>query len=466
MGERRRELLLLVVGDVLLFISALWVTLGVRYLSWPNRDLIELHLNPFLLLTIIWIGLFYLGGLYDKHTNILKSLLLGRIISIQIVNAGVALLIFATFPLGITPKTNLVIYLLVSTIFLTVWRLYLFSFFSSKTTRRAILLADGVEAIELADEVNNNDRYNYRFVRLVDKSTAAKCPDFEQKLLEIIKRDRIEIIVANPYATYLENILPKVFQLAFLDHKITFVDFYQVYEDIFDRVPLSSLKYSWFLDNISQMRNPLYEFGKRVFDIVVSLALGVLLLLLLPFIYVAVRLEGRGPLFIYQERLGRYNLPLRVYKLRTMEKNQSASATWTTEDGKSGNRVTQVGALLRKLSVDELPQVLAILRGQMSLIGPRNDIVGLAERAAANIPYYYIRNLVKPGVTGWAQVNQRYMGENISPQSIAETRMRLAYDLYYIKNRSFFLDMTIAIKTIKTILVRLGGTTWRLRVKK
>jgi lipopolysaccharide/colanic/teichoic acid biosynthesis glycosyltransferase len=120
--------------------------------------------------------------------------------------------------------------------------------------------------------------------------------------------------------------------------------------------------------------------------------------------------------------------------------------------------VTKVGNVLRKLSIDEIPQVWTILKGDMSLIGPRNDIKGLGERLAAEIPYYNVRNFAKPGVTGWAQTHQHYMADNISPQSLEESKERLSYDLYYVKNRSFLLDMEVALRTIKTLLSRFGMT--------
>ena len=147
-----------------------------------------------------------------------------------------------------------------------------------------------------------------------------------------------------------------------------------------------------------------------------------------------------------------------VYKIRTMTANNSANATWTKEEAEKGNVVTKVGAVIRKLSIDELPQVLNILKGEMSLIGPRNDIKGLGQKLSEEIPYYNIRNFVKPGVTGWAQTHQHYMGDNISPQSLEETKMRLSYDLYYVKNRSLLLDIDVALRTLKTLLSRFGVT--------
>ncbi len=456
MGERTRELLQLILGDVFFFILALWLTLLVRYAAFPNADLFIQHLGPFLIISTVWIFIFYIAGLYDKQTLFFKSFLFSRILNTQIVNGIIAAFLFFVIPFGITPKTNLVIYIFISVAIFTWWRMYLYPRFVPKTMHRAIILADGPEAIELVDEINNNDRYSYSFIRIIDEKSAVETEDFEGKLLQLIERERIGIIVANPNSHYITMVLPKLFDLAFLKFELTFLDFYKVYEDTFDRVPLSALRYEWFITHVSQSKSLVYSSLKRVVDIVGSVILGVMLIFLLPFIYMAMRIEGKGDLFIVQERIGRFNKPVLVFKIRTMTENRSASATWTTEDKKEGNQVTRVGNVLRKLSIDELPQVWNILKGEMSLIGPRNDIKGLAERLAREIPYYNIRNFVKPGVTGWAQTHQHYMGNNISPQSLEESRVRLSYDLFYIKNRSFLLDVDIALRTIKTLLARFG----------
>lgn len=458
MGERTRELIILISGDIFFFVAALWVTLTVRYFSLPSLELFSDHLGPFLTISTIWLFVFYIAGLYDKHTVFLKSLLLARIINTQVINILIAALLFFIIPFGIAPKTNLVIYLILSIILFTWWRMYLFRFVSPKTLHKAILIADGPEAIELADEINNNDRYNYYFIRIISEETARSTPDFENKLMKLIEKERIGMIVANPNGEYIATVLPKLFDLSFLKFQLTFLDFYKIYEDTFDKVPLSALRYEWFITHVSQSKSLFYDFSKRVIDIVGSVLLGLLLIIFLPFIYFAMRLEGNGPLFISQERIGKSNESIIIYKIRTMTENRSASATWINEDEKEGNKITRVGAFLRKLSIDEIPQVWSILKGEMSLIGPRNDIKGLGEKLAAEIPYYNIRNFVKPGVTGWAQTHQHYMGNNISPQSLIESRERLSYDLYYVKNRSLLLDVEIALRTIKTVLSRFGIT--------
>lgn len=462
MGERSRELFILITGDIACFVISLYMTLLFRYLEFPSYERLEAHAGPFMLLTGVWLLIFYVAGLYDKHTVFLKGMLFTRILNAQLVNILVAALLFLIIPFSIAPKTNLIIYLLVSIALITLWRLYLYNYLSPRQQHKAILIADGEEAIELVDEVNNNERYNYSFIRIIDEKTALETPDFEKKLLALIHKERVSIIVANPKGDQMERILPTLFDLAFLRFEFTFLDFHKIYEDTFDRVPLSSLRYDWFITHVSQSKSLVYDAAKRVFDVIVSLILLVVLGLMLPFIALAMRIEDKGPIFISQERVGRFNKLVKVFKIRTMTVNDASSSTWLQEDAKKDNRITKVGAFLRKTSIDELPQCLNILKGEMSLIGPRNDIKGLGERLASEIPYYNIRNFVKPGVTGWAQTHQYYMGDNQSPQSLEESRTRLAYDLYYVKNRSFMLDLEIALRTLKTVLSRFGITI-RLR---
>jgi len=153
-------------------------------------------------------------------------------------------------------------------------------------------------------------------------------------------------------------------------------------------------------------------------------------------------------------RMGECGRPITAYKFRSMTKNLAASGEWATE---TDNRITHVGHFLRMSSLDEFPQWLNVLRGEISLIGPRSDIQGLGVRLAEAIPYYNARYMVKPGITGWAQINQQYEQGSISPQSIEETKTRLAYDFYYLKNRSLGLDIVIAFKTLKRMLFRVSS---------
>ncbi|MES2216593.1 MAG: sugar transferase, partial [Patescibacteria group bacterium] len=164
------------------------------------------------------------------------------------------------------------------------------------------------------------------------------------------------------------------------------------------------------------------------------------------FVAIAVKLEDGGSVYVSQERIGRNNKVFRMYKFRSMER--SDQGVWLPE---SGNKVTKVGHFIRKTRIDELPQALAIIKGDMSLIGPRADIIDLGKKLEKEIPYYSIRTIGSPGLTGWAQINQEK-----PPQSVAETKERLSYDLFYIKHRSLTLDFIIVLRTLRTILSREG----------
>ncbi len=450
-----RKTALVFAGDIAVFVFSLWVTLLLRYQAVPSGELFVLHLELFWVLFALWLLVFYMAGLYGKRVLLAQYRLTGALLNTQLLNITLAALFFFLAPgLGIAPKTNLIIYLIVSLLSILVWRLWLLPRIAHPSTReRAAILGSGADAQELCHEVNRNPRYGMEFVFTIPIGEAVQ---HGPALLERLTRERISTIVVDTSDKRIEPLLHEVYKLAFLERRYQFADLYRVYEDVFDRVPLSLLRYEWFLKSVSRPTNGFYSFFKRFVDIVGALLMGLITLVLLPFVYAAMRLEGPGPVFIAQERIGQYGSRIQSYKFRSMRVNKAASSEWTTEE-KQDNPVTRVGAFLRRTSLDEFPQFLNVLRGELSLVGPRNDIAGLGERLAESLPYYMARYIVKPGITGWAQINQRYEPGNISPQSIEETKVRLAYDFYYIRHRSMALDITVALKTFKRMLFRVSS---------
>ncbi|HTJ78587.1 MAG TPA: exopolysaccharide biosynthesis polyprenyl glycosylphosphotransferase [Rariglobus sp.] len=220
--------------------------------------------------------------------------------------------------------------------------------------------------------------------------------------------------------------------------------FHQIY---WRKIPLYRLNQTWlFQEGFQIAREPVFERIKRVSDIVLS-SLGILagLLVIIP-AALAIKIEDGGPIFFRQTRIGRNRTPFALFKLRTMR---------TAEDGdlytqKNDRRITRVGGFLRTSRIDEIPQLLNVLRGEMSLIGPRAEWDRLVADYEVKVPCYHFRHLVKPGITGWAQINYPYGA------SIDDTLRKLEYDLYYIRHFSFVLDASIVLKTIHVMLFGKG----------
>ncbi|MCA9355016.1 sugar transferase [Candidatus Kaiserbacteria bacterium] len=449
MGERTRELFVLIAGDILVFNIALWVTLFVRYLEVPSFQLLASHFPPFLTFSGVWLVVFFILGLYDKHTNLLKKLLVNRIIYAQAINVVVAGILFFVVPFGITPKTNLVLYLIISTILLSLWRIKIIPSLSPKQRHKAVLIADGHNAVELADEINNNDRYNYYFIRIIDEETLSNTKDFESKILSLMEKEKIELIVADSQGDSIKAFLPVLFDLSFLKFEFTFLDFNRLYEDTFDRVPISMLEYDWFINNISQSKSAIYDAIKRLIDIVGSLALLLPAVAIFPLVAIAIKLEDKGGIFYTTTRVGQFNKPITIYKLRTKNGVDSGSSALnsTLVD-------TKVGTFLRKTRIDELPQLINVLRGDLSFIGPRPEMPALASVYAEKIPYYNTRHFIKPGLSGWAQINNFDVPRG--GVDVERTITKLSYDLFYLERRSLLLDVQITFKTLATIIMRTG----------
>jgi lipopolysaccharide/colanic/teichoic acid biosynthesis glycosyltransferase len=206
---------------------------------------------------------------------------------------------------------------------------------------------------------------------------------------------------------------------------------------------------SWVLENVSLTPHGLDDVLKRSFDVLGALCLGLIALPLYPIIMLAIKLEDRGAIFYRTERIGRYNKPIHMLKFRTMNGHDHGTAALQSE-----LRVTRVGRFLRKTRLDEIPQFWNIFRGDLSFIGPRPEMPALAAVYAERIPFYNLRHMITPGLSGWAQINEYEVPR--SGIDVDRTITKLSFDLYYLKHRSFLLDLEIALKTLKTLLLRSG----------
>jgi len=217
------------------------------------------------------------------------------------------------------------------------------------------------------------------------------------------------------------------------------------YEEQFKRIPLGDLTPSWFLFDIAEIHRPrLYAASKRAFEMLFAALALLLLSPLLVLIALAVRLSSGGPVLFRQARVGRSDEPFTLVKFRTMRAaGEPAREAWAASEDP---RITAVGRWLRRFRLDELPQLWNVLRGQLSLIGPRPEQVAIARELELRIPFYAARHVIRPGITGWAQVNGGYNG------SLAGTLEKLQFDLYYVKHQSLRLDVLILVSTLRAML--------------
>ncbi|OGG80252.1 hypothetical protein A3A39_03715 [Candidatus Kaiserbacteria bacterium RIFCSPLOWO2_01_FULL_54_13] len=449
----KREYVVLLVGDIAVFGLSLWITLALRNLEFPDTQLYLRHLVPFSFLFIVWVVIFFLAGLYGKHTRLFRSSLPDTIFYTQIVNVLVAALFFFLVPaFGLAPKTILALYLLVSFGLIYVWRVSMFPRLPGLLRGRklkGILVASGPDAHALAHEVASDSRYPFVFDRIID---TAKSPSHEviRETLRLAAEDNMTFLVVDFSDRAFDAARPIVYDSAFNKERFAVVDVVELYQEVFDRVPLSLVTYELVLASVNASR--MYGVVKRVIDVAGSLILGIILLPLYPFVALAIKLEDGGPVFIDQERVGRYQKPIRVMKFRSMTGNDSGEYG---ASGKTKLSVTRVGNFLRRSRIDELPQLWSVLKGDLSLVGPRPEFPALSREYSAKIPYYNARYLITPGLTGWAQI--RHDTHPHHGADIQETKTKLSYDLYYLKHRSLFLDLFVILQTIRIILTARGS---------
>jgi lipopolysaccharide/colanic/teichoic acid biosynthesis glycosyltransferase len=446
----KREYLILLVGDILVFALSLWLTLTLRYLEVPSMRALSTHVTPFLILFLAWSGIFFLAGLYGKHTRLFRSRLVPTLLYTQIINIALAALFFFFVELfGIAPKTVLLIYLIVSSILIVLWRIVFFPRLRRSKKLKGVLIASGPDAKALADEIAADARYPFAFEYIVDTS---QTPSHEiiQHACRVAEEDDIAFLVVDVTDHALLTALPILYDAAFHKQRFVLVNLMDLYQEIFDRVPLSLVRYEWVLENSAI--SPRYDFFKRAMDIMLAFFGGILSLPLYPFVMLAIKMDDGGDIFITQERVGRFRKPIKILKFRSMTGNDGGKYDQT---GKSTLTITRVGRILRVLRLDEIPQLWNVLRGDLSIVGPRPEFPSLAEHYDARIPYYNARYLITPGLTGWAQIlHDRHPHHGTD---VAATKEKLAYDLYYFFRRSLILDLYIMFQTVRIVLTARGS---------
>ncbi len=448
----RHEALALLLGDLIVLYLSLWLTLLARYLAVPSEALWLLHALPFTPLFAGTVLVYFIAGLYDQHTTLLLRRLPTLVYVSQSIAVALAALVFFSVPaFGITPKTILLIFLVCSSGLMVLWRLHGTRLMGVRHQAKALVLGAGDEVEQLVRELNENPRHGIAVAHRFDPADVKVSERLESHVAAFIASEHLDMIIADIRNPHMERITPVFYNLLFLHPSLVVVDAMRLYEGLFRRIPISMLEHTWFIEHITRQPRRFYNAYHRAFDVCISLALGIVTLLITPLVALAIKLDGPGPVFSFQRRVGKDGRPLDLVKFRTMTVANDAGE-W--EGAEQRNTVTRVGKILRTTRIDELPQLWNVLLGGYSLIGPRPEFPAAVTAYAREIPYYNARHLITPGLSGWAQLNH-----DAHPHhgvDVVETRNKLSYDLYYLKHRSVWLDLEIGLKTVKALLSAMG----------
>ncbi len=345
-------------------------------------------------------------------------------------------------------------YLLVSFI-LVVYRYFYHSILRRRLfVQSLVVIGTGELASDIAREIEGKYNSVYKIVAFVGEGTPAcnpnEVPVFKdiEEFEKVISSSEVQRIVValddRRGRTPVRTLLKFKLAGAIIEQGVTF------YERITGKILVEKVDPSWIVFSEGFTISSRWRYLlKRIIDVAISGGLLVLASPLMLLSAIIIKLESEGPVFYLQERTGVKNVPFMIIKFRSMRQDaEEGGAVWAKEND---DRVTRFGALIRKVRIDELPQLWNVLKGEMSLVGPRPERPVFVEQLAEEIPYYSIRHEVKPGVTGWAQVKYPYGA------SKEDALRKLEYDLFYIKNNSIALDLLVIFYTVKTVLLGKGG---------
>jgi exopolysaccharide biosynthesis polyprenyl glycosylphosphotransferase len=408
---------------------------------------------------VVYLSIF--GSVFELY-DLQKASQLDTVFRNVIFTVSVTVLFYLLTPI-ITPflpeKRIQIIYFylaIISSMFL--WRLIYITFFvKSRFYKKVVILGEISNIDNVVKTISESDS-NYKIIGFINsekleidtikfKGLIEFSPEDLPRIIKTKKVSELIVAITNP-----NNITAQIYnQLTLLlEQGLTIREYTQVFEEITKRVPVQFVGkdfYKYFPFSRSN-QNKFYLFYHRAMDIVFSIIGIVLGIILTPFIIIGNLLGNRGSLFYTQERIGKYGKSFKIVKYRTMIKNaEKGGMAWAVKNDK---RVTAFGRFLRNTRLDEIPQFINVLKGEMSIIGPRPERPFFVKELSVIIPFYETRHTIKPGLSGWAQVNSRY------GSTVEDSLNKLQYDLYYIKHRNFFLDINIIVKTLSTVIYYRG----------
>ncbi len=377
-----------------------------------------------------------------------------------VLTSSVTVLFYLLTPI-LTPflpvkRIEIIYFYLTILVAIIIWRIIYMALFSSpRFYKKAIIIGEVSHIQSMVNSFAEIDP-NYEIIGFIntEKNNELKLEGIEEfnseDLLNIVTETKLSEIVVASYNA--EAITPSLYNslITLLEKGHVIREYSQVFENSVHRIPVQFVGkdfYKYFPFSRSN-QNKLYQFFSRTLDLIVSIVGLTFCLIFIPFIFIGNIFGNKGPLIYRQDRVGKNGEIFQIIKFRTMVVDaEDGGAQWAESND---SRVTPFGRFLRNSRLDELPQVINVLKGEMALIGPRPERPVFVKELSKAIPFYETRHIIKPGLTGWAQVKMRY------GSSVDDSLTKLQYDLFYIKQRSFFLDVNVIVKTVSTILYYRG----------
>ncbi|MDO9085676.1 MAG: sugar transferase [Anaerolineaceae bacterium] len=450
--------LIILLGDFVVAVFSLLIALYFwsvepdEWLKFSFQFFVERPPFWFYLLPLLWIAL--LSGLYDvRKVHKISETISGIGISI-LLSGSLYLVVFFFSQPNTLPRLGVALFFVSAAILTIFWRLiYIKIFTGSRFQRRVLIVGAGNSGKVLVEIIKKSKPMPFQLIGLVDddpEKIGGNILGFPIlgsviELNDLINEFKISDIVFSISGEMDHLALNVLLQAEEKGVEITSMPV--MYEELTGRVPIYLLKSDWLLRSFIDHThiNRFYELGKRVFDILGGFIGVILFLVLYPIIGLAVIIDNWGPIIYSQIRLGKNGKNYNILKFRTMFVDAEKNGNFQPAE-ENDQRITSIGKILRKSHLDELPQFFNVLKGEMSLVGPRSERPMIVETYQKHIPFYRGRLLVKPGITGWAQVNYGYAS------TIEENAIKLEYDLYYIKHRGLVMDLSIMLLTISSVI--------------
>ncbi|MBZ0277007.1 MAG: sugar transferase [Anaerolineae bacterium] len=457
-SERR---LLLMIGDALAVVASVLVSLFIWSQVARNETFsfafVWYRSYWFFLLTGLWLVLASANDFYDLTTVSRWTTMAQRLVLITLQMLVIYLIIFFLSPPSSLPRLFILYYGVASFILIGLVRLVNPALIGWASLRRRVLVVGTDWAAQtIITVINRQALHAYEIVGVIGEasevnSTIEQIPVIGTgaDLLKIARGQQVsELIVTS--TRELSGVLFQGVMDAY-EHRLTVVPMPLLYERITGQVPVEHVNNNWAVVlpiGGTSIFNP-YPVLKRLIDVTLALVGVVGFLLLLPFIALAIRLDSPGSIFYGQERVGLNGRIFRIYKFRSMRSDAEAT-TGAVFSQRGDPRVTRVGRFMRKTRLDEIPQIINILCGDMSVVGPRPERPEHVKRLMEKIPFYRTRHVIRPGLTGWAQVRYAYGSDD------EDALMKLQYDLYYIRHQSLAIDLNIMIRTVGKVIKMSG----------